>query len=167
MLNIGAGEMVFILVAALLILGPQRLPELARGIGKFVREFRRQTDEVRNVVEREFYAMDQDFQRAPQVKPPAPAPASVPVASAPAALPAPTEPAVLEGGGIGAPPMPVLPEMMPLDPSLARTQLLEPVSAQPVEPSAAAPATGVTESEGVPHLAPLPGTVARNAPKSE
>ncbi|MFP2902065.1 Sec-independent protein translocase protein TatB, partial [Corallococcus sp. 4LFB] len=63
MFNIGAGEMVFILVAALIVLGPQRLPELARAIGKFMREFRRQTDDVRNVVEREFYAMDEDFNR--------------------------------------------------------------------------------------------------------
>lgn len=60
MLNVGAGEMIFILVAALLILGPKRLPEMARGIGKFVREFRRQTEDVRHVVEREFYAMDQE-----------------------------------------------------------------------------------------------------------
>src|SRR3954447_26987735 len=71
MFNIGAGEMVFILIAALLVLGPQRLPELARGLGKFLREFRRQTDEVRSVVEREFYKMDKDLDAQP---PPAPAP---------------------------------------------------------------------------------------------
>jgi sec-independent protein translocase protein TatB len=64
MLNIGAGEMVLILVVALLVLGPTRLPELARGIGKFVREFRRQTDDVRSMVEREFYKMDDDLRRA-------------------------------------------------------------------------------------------------------
>lgn len=60
MFNIGSGEIAFIAVFALLVLGPKRLPELARGIGKFVREFRRQTDEVRGVVEREFYKMDQE-----------------------------------------------------------------------------------------------------------
>ena len=60
MFNIGSGEIALIAVVALLLLGPSRLPELARGIGKFMREFRRQTDEVRGVVEREFYKMDSD-----------------------------------------------------------------------------------------------------------
>ena len=60
MFNLGAGEIALILVAALLLLGPERLPELARGIGKFMREFRRQTDDVRGLVEREFYKMDQE-----------------------------------------------------------------------------------------------------------
>jgi sec-independent protein translocase protein TatB len=160
MFNIGAGEMVFILVAALLILGPQRLPELARGIGKFLREFRRQTDEVRGVVEREFYAMDQEFQREPpKVKPPPPAPA--PVAAPVAALPPPAEPVALESTLSALP----RPDPVPLDPSVARTQLLEPVSAQADALPAASPAAAVNEPEGVPHLAPLPGTVARNAPK--
>jgi sec-independent protein translocase protein TatB len=61
MFNIGSGEIALIAVVALLVLGPKRLPELARGIGKFMREFRRQTDEVRGVVEREFYQLDQDI----------------------------------------------------------------------------------------------------------
>jgi sec-independent protein translocase protein TatB len=61
MLNLGAGEVILILVVALLVLGPKRLPELARGLGKFMREIRRQTDEVRSVVEREFYRMDQEI----------------------------------------------------------------------------------------------------------
>jgi sec-independent protein translocase protein TatB len=69
MLNIGTGELIVIAVVALLVLGPQRLPELARGIGKFMREFRRQTDEVRGVVEREFYKMDQEVNAPPPVVP--------------------------------------------------------------------------------------------------
>ena len=59
MFNIGAGEITVILIAALVVLGPDRLPELARTIGKFMREFRRHTDEVRGVVLREFYKMEQ------------------------------------------------------------------------------------------------------------
>lgn len=68
MLNIGAGEIAVILVVALLVLGPKRLPELARGIGKFLREFRRQTDEVRTTLETEFYRMDREIMRE-DVKP--------------------------------------------------------------------------------------------------
>ncbi len=63
MFNIGGGEIALILIVALLLLGPQKLPELARGLGKFMREFRRQTDDVRNMVEREFYAMDEELKR--------------------------------------------------------------------------------------------------------
>jgi sec-independent protein translocase protein TatB len=66
--NIGSGELALIAVVALLVLGPRRLPELARGIGKFMREFRRQTDEVRGVVEREFYKMDQELPKADELK---------------------------------------------------------------------------------------------------
>jgi sec-independent protein translocase protein TatB len=76
--NIGSGELALIAVVALLVLGPRRLPELARGIGKFMREFRRQTDEVRGIVEREFYKMDQEL---PTDEPPPPS-------AAPDALPA-------------------------------------------------------------------------------
>lgn len=66
MFNIGTGEFILIAVLALLILGPTRLPEFARGIGKFIREFRRQTDDVRNVVEREFYRMDEQVRAMPE-----------------------------------------------------------------------------------------------------
>ena len=78
MFNIGSGEIALIAVVALLILGPSRLPELARGIGKFMREFRRQTDEVRGVVEREFYKMDAD-ETKPQLPLVRPVKDSVPV----------------------------------------------------------------------------------------
>jgi sec-independent protein translocase protein TatB len=74
MFNIGASELAFILIIALIVLGPQRLPELARGIGKFIREFRRQTEDVRSVVEREFYRMDQELQLPEHTAPTHPPP---------------------------------------------------------------------------------------------
>ena len=61
MFNIGGGEILLIAVVALLVLGPQRLPEMARTIGKALREFRRHTDSVRGVVEQEFYKMDSEL----------------------------------------------------------------------------------------------------------
>jgi sec-independent protein translocase protein TatA len=51
MLNIGPQELLLILVIALVVVGPGRLPELARSIGKGLREIRRAQDEVRKTVE--------------------------------------------------------------------------------------------------------------------
>jgi len=50
MLNIGPPELVLIFVIALVIVGPQRLPELARTVGKGLREFRKMQDEVKDLV---------------------------------------------------------------------------------------------------------------------
>ncbi|HSJ50878.1 MAG TPA: twin-arginine translocase TatA/TatE family subunit, partial [Actinomycetota bacterium] len=49
--SIGAQEILLILVIALVVVGPRRLPELARSIGKGLREIRRAQDEVRKTVE--------------------------------------------------------------------------------------------------------------------
>jgi Tat protein translocase TatB subunit len=50
MLNIGTPELFVILVVALLVVGPQRLPELARTIGRGLREFRKMQDDVKDMV---------------------------------------------------------------------------------------------------------------------
>ena len=49
-LNIGAPELFVILVIALIVVGPQRLPELARQIGRGLREFRKIQDDVKDMV---------------------------------------------------------------------------------------------------------------------
>lgn len=183
MFNIGAGEMVLIAVAALLILGPQRLPELARAIGKFMREFRRQTDEVRNVVEREFYTMDHELNRdptppirpgtafahspAPQALPPdthlAPPADSVSESTEPTPEARhPRAPLGLDGVDLPAP----APAPSPVSEPGAPTAVSEPVA--PTETPSSTPSSDAAESvgaDGLPRLAPLPGTVARNAPK--
>lgn len=51
MFNIGPAELIVILLVALLIVGPKRLPEVGKSVGKALREIRRQTDEVRSSFE--------------------------------------------------------------------------------------------------------------------
>jgi Tat protein translocase TatB subunit len=47
MFNIGPMELIVILLVALVIVGPKRLPEVGRSIGKSLRELRRATEDVR------------------------------------------------------------------------------------------------------------------------
>ncbi|MBI2324619.1 MAG: twin-arginine translocase subunit TatB [Chloroflexi bacterium] len=48
MFGIGTGELLLLLVIALLVLGPERMPKLARDLGKTVGDLRRTSDELRN-----------------------------------------------------------------------------------------------------------------------
>lgn len=41
--NIGIPEMLLILVLALIVFGPKRLPEVGKSLGKTIKEFRRAT----------------------------------------------------------------------------------------------------------------------------
>jgi TatA/E family protein of Tat protein translocase len=47
MFNIGMPELILILVVALVVLGPKKLPELARSIGKGLAEFKKSTEELK------------------------------------------------------------------------------------------------------------------------
>jgi sec-independent protein translocase protein TatA len=44
--NIGPGELILILIIALVILGPGKLPDVAQSLGKSVREFRKAATDV-------------------------------------------------------------------------------------------------------------------------
>ena len=50
MLNIGPQELLIVLILALIVVGPQRLPELSKQIGKGLREFRKVQDDVKGMV---------------------------------------------------------------------------------------------------------------------
>ncbi|MDP2302701.1 MAG: twin-arginine translocase TatA/TatE family subunit [Ignavibacteria bacterium] len=44
--NIGAGEIIMIVLVALLLFGPKKLPEIARTIGKGMNQFKKSLHEV-------------------------------------------------------------------------------------------------------------------------
>jgi sec-independent protein translocase protein TatA len=48
--GIGPGEMLIILALALVIVGPQKLPEIGRNLGRTLGEFKAQTDAMRSVL---------------------------------------------------------------------------------------------------------------------
>jgi Tat protein translocase TatB subunit len=53
MFGIGMPELLVILGLALIILGPKKLPEIARGLGRAMREFRRATNDIREQFDEE------------------------------------------------------------------------------------------------------------------
>ncbi len=99
MLNMGGMEIVVILVVALLILGPDKLPGLMRTVGKATKELRKASTEFQRTINTEMAeeeaakpAVSDGTQQAPQTsqvlqasqaEPPAPAGTTAPVASAP------------------------------------------------------------------------------------
>lgn len=49
--SLGFGEILIILVLALVIFGPRRLPEMGRNIGKSLRDLRRTASDLRTEIE--------------------------------------------------------------------------------------------------------------------
>ncbi len=58
--NIGPWELVLVLVIALIIFGPGKLPEVARSVGKGINEFKRATNEVKQQVQEAVSLDDND-----------------------------------------------------------------------------------------------------------
>lgn len=72
--SLGFTEIAFILVLALLLFGPKRLPEIGRTIGKGMAEFRRASNDLRRTLEQEV-ALDEAATPKPPSVGPIPAPA--------------------------------------------------------------------------------------------
>jgi TatA/E family protein of Tat protein translocase len=87
--NIGAPELIIILVIALLILGPGRLPEVGSSVGKAIREFRKASSDVEDAAKIDVSPLPTGTPAAPAeavaaaVAAQAPAAPEAPVAAAP------------------------------------------------------------------------------------
>ncbi|MBT8762406.1 twin-arginine translocase subunit TatB [Desulfohalobiaceae bacterium Ax17] len=53
MFGIGSTELLIILVVALIVIGPSKLPEIAKTLGKAMAEFRRVSSDVKRTIEME------------------------------------------------------------------------------------------------------------------
>ena len=70
--SIGMPELMIILVIALIIFGPRKLPELGRSLGRSLKEFKRASNELQNTLDEEIRIEEE--RSAERQKPPEPAP---------------------------------------------------------------------------------------------
>lgn len=61
MFGIGMTEMLLIAALALIVLGPKKLPDLARSLGKGFAEFKRATNELKSAIDLESKAEDERY----------------------------------------------------------------------------------------------------------
>lgn len=114
--SIGGPEILLILVVALLLFGPTKLPELGKSLGRALREFKKASQELQDTIEREV----DDLKREASVMPPESTPRGT--------LPAPQKPAA------GDPYSELPPETPPAEDAVPPPQL--PFSEPPRGPEA-------------------------------
>jgi TatA/E family protein of Tat protein translocase len=94
--NIGPGELIIVLIIALIVVGPGKLPDVGSALGKSIREFRKAAADVKESTSLEAAApapAAPAVAAAPVAVAPAPAPAPAPVAPVPASAPVAPAPA--------------------------------------------------------------------------
>jgi Tat protein translocase TatB subunit len=101
MFDIGFDEFLLILVVALFVYGPNRLPDLAKALGRGYAEFRRATNELKETfdqdetvreIKQEFHKAQHEVlygKRSPEPEPAKPAPLENISETAPSAVPVP------------------------------------------------------------------------------
>lgn len=108
MFGLSFGELLIIAVLALLLLGPDRLPEAAKTFGKGLRDLRKVTEDLKDQVESELYADERRGAKAALASPPSvpvPPPAGPPPAATASNVPG-LEAALAEPEERVAPPSP-------------------------------------------------------------
>jgi sec-independent protein translocase protein TatB len=76
-------DVLFILVLALVILGPKKLPEVMRQVAKFMAQFRMMRDDLKRQIESEMLKIELDEKQKAAAPPPAPAISAAPATEKP------------------------------------------------------------------------------------
>ena len=82
MFGIGLPELLVILAVALIVLGPKRIPEAARSLGRGLAEFRRATSGIADEFQEAQQSLEDDYRGSRRDKKPEPRPAPGAVARA-------------------------------------------------------------------------------------
>ncbi len=139
---LGVPELIFILILALLVFGPKRLPEIGRTLGRAMGEFRRATTDLKRTLNTEIAEAEE--RPAPRAVQPAPSIAPVPEPATPAT-----------GEGAAPAPEPTGPDGAEAGPEPAASAGAEP-GPKPTASESAEPGPEPAEPEG-----PVPGTEPR------
>lgn len=117
MFNIGSGEMVLLFVVALMIFGPQRLPEMGRAVGEAMSSFRKAMQSLSEPLVAEVHSQTRQLRETPAAPPPAPAitPPSEPSEPAEPATEAATEAATAQPALAETPSEPSKADGAPID----------------------------------------------------
>ena len=86
-------DILFILVLALVIFGPKRLPEVMRQVAKFMAQFRGMRDDLKRQIQTEMLKIEMEERQKKAAAPPPQLPSAPPVESHPVSQP----PASLDG----------------------------------------------------------------------
>jgi Tat protein translocase TatB subunit len=64
--NIGTAELLLIFVIALIVVGPRRLPEIGRSIGKIMNDLRKMSQELTMQMTQELEALPKELEALPE-----------------------------------------------------------------------------------------------------
>ena len=71
--TLGGPELFLILVIALIVFGPRKLPEIGKNLGRMIGEFRRASNDFQRTIEQEVEAVNRAQQETPGLQAPTPA----------------------------------------------------------------------------------------------